>query len=238
MNHNIDIIALCEADSDNCPIHGFHPVEHIEKNKDIAVYIRDEIKIYYTREQKRYCLLRIENGYDINLAIAHLNSDLHSSGAGYREADINGIKKYLQIEEEKYNNKNTLILGDFNEEPFSERMTRWLGFNSVFFKSSIGQGYLSRHEEEQDVFYNPMLHVIRDSDSEEVAKGTYYHESEKAQYFYDQVLMKKSLAMRFNFDKLRIISSFDDVPLVKNHKPIPDISDHVPIYFEISSAEV
>ena len=232
--NGVDIIALCEvANPHLANLHGYRIIEHIEENYDIAVLTKDHLDIFYSREKQRYCLLKIGSGFDINLAVVHLNSKLHSSGQSYRDGDIEGIISDLFIEELKYNNQNSLVVGDFNDDPYSAAMTGWHGFNAVFFKSSVGNGYRIGHDRRRkDVFYSPMIHMLRDSNDPSVAKGTYYFN--KDWLCYDQVLMKLPLVQKFILDKACFISSIDETNLVNNHKPTKTISDHIPLYFEIA----
>jgi len=230
----VDVICLCDMkDVTVSDCYGYTELKHIDINNDFAVFVGNGTTAFYTRERKRYCLFRIESGYNINVALVHLNSDLHSSGREHREADIGALKRDLLIEEEKYEGKNTLVVGDFNDNPFSETLTGWNGFNTVYFKSSVEKGYRKLHEQQQDIFYNPMLHVLRDSDDEHIAKGTCFFKNRYDWDFYDQVLMKFPLVDKFDLEKLRIVSSFNDGNLVQQHRMNPKISDHAPIYFEI-----
>lgn len=231
---HIDVIALCESgDVDASGWHGYEKVKHIKMQDDINVFSKN-LHVFYTRERQRYCILRIEGALRVNIAVVHLNSDLRSSGHTYREADIDTLHKDLAVEEIK-NGKNTLIIGDFNENLFSNTLFGWSGFNVKIFKSSIVESSTKIHESEKDIYYNPMINVYKDNDSECVPKGTYYYRGDNIQWLcYDQIMMKQPLIDRFNLSSLRIVDVMCGINLVRNHKPDPEISDHMPIYFEFT----
>lgn len=234
--NGIDIIALCEVpDLEGREWPGYKVVPHVENYRGLEVLVRAPMEVYYARELTRYCLLRIQSNHNINFVVAHLNSDLNSSGSEYRVADIGQIKEHLSIEEMKSGNKNSLIVGDFNENIFSDSIVGWNGFNVKFFKSTIRDGIKKRHDaQQQDIFYSPMLQVYKDSCSPVSAKGTYYYASSDLEWLcFDQVLMKKPLADMFDERKLKIIDSLCGIPLVNNNRPKKEICDHLPIYFEI-----
>lgn len=234
--NGIDIIALCETPYlEGKTWMGYQVVPHVSDYKGIEVLVRGSINAGYTRELTRYCLLRIQKDHDINCVVAHLNSDLYPSGERYRMADIEKMKEHLGIDEDKFKSKNSLIVGDLNENIFSDNILGWKGFNVKFFKSTIRDGTKKMHDDQnQDIFYCPMLQVYKDSRSPTSAKGTYYYAGSDLEWLcYDQVLMKKPLADIFDEKKLKILDNLSGVPLVDNNRPIRDISDHLPIYFEI-----
>lgn len=104
--HNIDIIAICEScEFKNVNFRNYRIVEHIAPHKDINVFVRRDLNLYYTKEESRFCTLRILDGYCINLALVHLNSDFSPNACSYRFADISNIKNSLSNEEVKYKSK-------------------------------------------------------------------------------------------------------------------------------------
>ena len=234
VENDIDIIALCETGSlIDDQINGYEIVKHIATQDDINVFCR-KMRVIYTRERTRYCILRAECGPPLIFAVVHLNSDMFSSGKQYRQVDIDTLCRDLSIEESK-NGKNTFVIGDFNDNLFSDVVFGFTGLNVRVFKSSVESPTVRLHESEKDVFYNPMLNVYKDYESESIANGTYYYHGDSIQWLcYDQIMMKEPLINRFVSNRLKIINKMCDVELVRNYKPDPRISDHMPIYCEFT----
>lgn len=230
----IDVVALCEVpDITIRDLYGYREVPHIVEKHEIKVFVKPHIAAEYTREPSKFCLLRVNDKYIF--AVVHLNSKLTPDGTEYRKADIIDIKNCIRIEEEKIHNKNSLIIGDLNENIFSDILSGWTGFNIRYFKSTIKDGTYKRHEQQEDVFYSPMLQIYKDSTDPSTAKGTYYYRNSGIKWFcFDQLLMKKSLADSFDDSRFKILNELCNIPLVINNVPDKNISDHLPIYFEIS----
>ena len=238
--HCVDVLAFCEVPCDalsEIQTEGYNAVQHIDAPNGIEVLIRSGIDGFYARERKRYCIIHIGEKAGINAVVAHLNSDLHSSGREYRGASIETIKEDLEIEESKYENKNSLVMGDLNVNLFDDQITGWLGFNASLFRCAAAKGQRKKHERSQDIFYNPMLQVYKDAESESEAKGTWHDKATNEWYCFDQVLMKSPLMNGFDVTRLKILSELDGEALVERHRPKADISDHMPIYFELISQE-
>ena len=187
----------------------------------------------YYREKRRYCLFRLEDD-DINIVIAHLNSDRISQGKESRWADISEIISNISRMEEKFQSKQTLVIGDLNIGLFDDQMLLLTGFNAKLFKYQLSKESRKIHEEERDMFYNPMLAVYKDQESEEEARGTHFYAGAHPHWHcYDHVLMKPTVIPRFNIHKLRIINRLGQTKLVEHNKTVETISDHLPVYFEI-----
>lgn len=238
-DEEITIIALCEAPPDfsfqsNC---GFHLVEHIDdrhSHGDIQVIVRNEITTrYYYKEDSKFCLLRIEP-VGINLMVLHLSSRLPPNSSEMQNADIGRALSAISRIEEKYGDKRTIIVGDFNMNPFDEKMMEFCGFNAKLFKNQIKQAARTIGGEKKDVYYNPMMLVYHDAKSSEEPRGTYFYDQVPPQWHcFDQALIKQHIVAAFDQDSLRILGKIGDEALMSNNKPNKKISDHLPIQFKL-----
>lgn len=231
VSEHIDVIAIIESpDIFTKRYPGYRFLEHVSqpKTEDINVFIKDEINAFYTRERQRFCILNINN---LNVAVAHLNSDYPQDSSSRRMVDINSIKEELLVEEKKYGNKNSIVIGDINAPLFSDEINGFLGFNARYFKFMSLKGQSSIHGVKEDIFYSPMLNIYNDSLSKDIAMGTYYYQNEIGWLCPDQVLIKTDLLDSFDTKKVQVLSSLHGTKLVNNYKP--KASDHMPVYFEL-----
>lgn len=195
-------------------------------------------RIEHLPESDKYTIKKVpHNNLDsITVACVHLpskkNSDSHThiTEIGYL---IKDIREY-EIEE---NDNNTIIVGDFNLNPFEDEMVSALGCHAVSSKKEAIKISRIIQGREYFMFYNPMWNLLGDIES---PPGTYYYDKESyiRPYWYilDQVIIRPSIIAHFNDNALKIITKTKNFDLSKdNYKPHKDsISDHFPIYFEIN----
>lgn len=132
--------------------------------------------------------------------------------------------------------KNSLIIGDFNMNPFERGMVAASAMHAIP-SSDVARRY-SRiiKDNEYSMFYNPMWNLYGDFDG---TPGTYfYRNSDYVCYFwniFDQVIIHPSLIDNFDKKSLKIIKGINNTNFI-NKKGIPNksISDHLPIFFKIS----
>ncbi len=237
----IDVIALCEVPEpitipDICP---YHLVEHIDNRigqTGIQVMVKSSLSVpnNFFMEDRRYCILRLP-GVKVNLVVLHLPSSLMPSGPEARNVDIGRILRAIERTEERFHDKRTLIVGDFNMSPFEFSMVSFSFFNSILFKSQMMKRKPKTiHGVTHDQFYNPMLLVYNDLGDEERPRGTFFYEQvPPVWHCYDQILMKQSLIPEFISESLSIVGKIGNEELIRGNRPIDTISDHLPIRFDL-----
>jgi hypothetical protein len=172
-----------------------------------------------------------------NLMSLHFQSkvhwDVHDQAAHSMELNstINGF-------ETKTGSKMTLVIGDFNMNPFDYGMVQTTGLHSVMSKDVALKKSRIVDGKEYPFFYNPMWSFFGDHGKGNV-NGTIYNTlSKPINYFwniFDQVLIRPDLIPHINEDELEIISQLNkNVSLLKKSNIIDDsISDHLPISITI-----
>lgn len=141
---------------------------------------------------------------------------------------------YIVLEERKI--RNSIVVGDFNMNPFDEGMISALGFNAVMCPNVAQKKSRKVLGEQRKFYYNPMWHIMGNKES--VCKETYYYSTSTKSYYwytYDQVLLRPELIKNFSIDKLNIINEINGMSLLtKSNIPNKkEISDHLPLKFEI-----
>ena len=185
------------------------------------------------RDGSHYTIQTINNR-DL-LCCVHLNSKLHTGNESYREILIASIIHDIQEVEKEIGTENSIIVGDFNMNPYEPSCIDARYFHGI--PVCIEAERKSRKVADQDfrMFYNPMWNLLGDFQK---PYGTYYRNNGEAQNTYwnifDQVIFRPSLKDRFLKDSLKILTETSKRYLLDiNGHPKKDISDHLPIIFEI-----
>jgi len=139
--------------------------------------------------------------------------------------------------EKKTNNSNSVIIGDFNMNPFDFGMVQTTGLHSVMSKEVAKKNGRVVDGKTYPFFYNPMWSFFGDKGKGDV-NGTIYNTlSKPINYFwniFDQVLVRPQFIDHFDEDELEIITKLGDKELLKQSGIIDDtVSDHLPISIKI-----
>ena len=243
--HEIDVLALAE--------HGEINTETLLRalNRDGVEYYSASITpriIAFTKLKPQYVEKVFENDYllihrltlsaraDLLFGAVHLPSKLHLSE--YDQSDIAGrYPRIIENVEEAAGHSRTILVGDFNMNPFERGMAGSETFHSVMDRRTADR--LSRVvlNRERKFFYNPMWGKM--GDLSEGPPGTYYYGgSTPLTYFwntFDQVLIRPALTNQFVDDRLKVITEVNSQSLL-NEMGRPDASvgsDHLPLMFSL-----
>lgn len=176
---------------------------------------------------------------NIILCCVHLNSQIYSNNTDRREIDIEQIINDILNLEKELNTKNTIIVGDFNINPYDRSCVSARYFHGIpIYEESMRESRTISGKEFY-MFYNPMWNFLGDFNE---PYGTYYHSASDTvnTYWnvYDQVIIRPTLRKRFVDNSLKIITETATASLLdRNKHPNHDISDHLPITFEIKEED-
>ncbi len=145
------------------------------------------------------------------------------------------INQYIKEVEKQCGNENTIVIGDFNMNPYESGMVAANGFHAIPDLEYIKQAPNGRTVANVDYpfFYNPMWNFLGDFKN---PQGTfYYRESSHVSYewhIFDQVLIRPGLKdYLVGEDYVKILTKIGGDSLVKAQGR-PDkksYSDHLPI---------
>jgi exonuclease III len=243
--HGVDVIILAECRVDpavmlqvlNSRVADFHfPFSGVE---GIAIYTRfnsDFLKPVF--ESKRFSIrsLMLPARTPIVLAAVHLPSKLHWSSES-QDFECVELAKAVDQVEAAAGHRRTIIVGDFNMNPFEAGLVSSVGLNSVMSRQIASRLRRTVQERDYHFFYNPMWSHFGDARNH--TAGSYYYDAGQHVNFYwnifDQVLLRPELAERFEPRSLSILKSAGSVSLVRaDGRPDALIgSDHLPILFEV-----
>ncbi|MGR3765259.1 hypothetical protein [Rossellomorea sp. NS-SX7] len=183
-----------------------------------------------------YSLFKIKFKNSLILLVTlHLPSMLHNT-ENEIGAQAAQIKREIEKYEEELKTNKTIVVGDFNLNPFSELMVSAYGFNAIMDKETALKIDRTIYGVKYNYFYNPMWTLHGNINNNVL--GTYFYHSKPTSYIwnmFDQVLIRPQLIEQFNFNELEIISEIGDKPLLKDSgRPHSTLySDHLPLKFSI-----
>lgn len=184
--------------------------------------------------QTDYASIQIINKRDIICSI-HLPSKLYDQDGQKKNIIITEIIENIQNAENDLNTRNTIIVGDFNINPYDPSCVDAPLFHGIPVYTETQRNSRVISGKEFNMFYNPMWNFLGDFSK---PYGTYYYSGNDPNNtfwnIYDQVLIRPTLRKRFVDNSLRIITQINSTSLLnKKGHPNKIISDHLPITFEI-----
>lgn len=139
--------------------------------------------------------------------------------------------------EETIGHRRSLIIGDFNMNPYERGLVSATGFNAVMTTALASRGSRKVHGRDWPFFYNPMWGFF--GDRTPGPPGTYYYTSTGPAGYYwhifDQVLIRPDLYKLSKNCEIRILDSDTIVQFLKPNGS-PDhqkYSDHLPLLVRI-----
>jgi len=180
--------------------------------------------------------LKVPGIDNILMVLVHFPSKLYMSDDDQLQEAIS-FKQELEQEEVRRSNSRTIIVGDFNMNPFEKGMVSASAIHSVSCAISAKREKRIIQAREYSMFYNPMWNLFGDNDNK---PGTYYYSAAShGVYFwnmFDQVVLRPCLIANFERKSLRIITEVPGIKLIDENKR-PNVSDHLPITFSLNMSE-
>ncbi len=178
----------------------------------------------------------------ILLAIIHFQ-DRRNYSRSDQQSLSHEIADFLHEAEARAGHRRTILVGDFNMNPFEEGMVDAKGFGAMMTKDLAR--FTSGEQKARPRFYNPMW--ARFGDLTEGPPGTYYRSQAAPTNIYwhmlDQVLVRPELIEAFIDESLRVLTKatsrdgeLDLVETKRKHWKVA-VSDHLPIVFSMDLPE-
>jgi hypothetical protein len=245
--HEVDLLVLAE-----CGIGVSEMLGILNASAEADFYFNDgdcdRIAIYSrfppdfmrpVSESARYTIrrLRLPGQIEVLLAAVHFPSKLFMSDDSLQLECVE-LAKEIQAVENEVGHARTVLVGDFNMNPFETGVAAAGGLHAVMAKSIAAQGARKVQERSYPFFYNPMWGHF--GDASKGPPGTYYYQRAEHKVFFwnmfDQVLIRPDLLDRFDNDHLSILTSDGAVSFLSSAgKPDGSVaSDHLPILFRLN----
>ncbi|WP_368914592.1 endonuclease/exonuclease/phosphatase family protein [Exiguobacterium acetylicum] len=238
--HDLDILILAEyKDNDKALLR-----EGLKSGIEIFSIpqgICNRIKIFSKYKPSNFELI-LETEYYVIVSFSHktlgkiLIVSVHlPSKTNANEIDmlVEGInlKKDINHAENIVGYKNTILVGDFNMNPFEKPMITAAALHALPTKNEVRDEERTIRFKNYNMFYNPMWKFIAEEEN-----GTYYYSSPPQDGFrwnyFDQVMVRPGICE--NITDVKIIKEIGGKRIVtKKETPLKTYSDHLPIYFNI-----
>lgn len=177
-------------------------------------------------------------GSHFNLIALHLPSKMWRTNADQAAWISSILRPFITNVEQQEGHKRTILIGDFNANPFEEGIIAAMGLHATSCKNVAKKGSRKIDGIESDMFYNPMWSFF--GDMSQGPPGTFFHKSSGHHEFFwhmfDQVMIRPAL-IPFIKDKGVEILTHTGKRSLLNHKSQPDTrnsSDHLPIYLRLA----
>jgi endonuclease/exonuclease/phosphatase family metal-dependent hydrolase len=241
--HLIDLIILAECEID--PPTMLRTLNRTSSRFHLTTGLCTHITIYsgfpsryiqatYESERVSIRTLELPAREPVLLAAVHLPSKLHWTGES-QAFECTELARQIDLEEQKAAHRRTVLVGDFNVNPFEAGMAG--GLHSVMSRQVAFRGARTVQGREYPFFYNPMWSHFGDASSH--TAGSYYYDAgEHVNHYwnmFDQVLLRPELASRFDSAQLSILKAVGALSLVRpDGRPDQQVgSDHLPLLFEV-----
>jgi exonuclease III len=177
-------------------------------------------------------------GVEILLVAVHIPSKLHSDERE-QAAISTRIANVIDKREQEQGHTLTIVMGDFNMNPFETGLVSADGFHGVMDKRVALKQSRTVLGQEKKFFYNPMWSRL--GDASEGYPGTYYYNNGMINYFwntFDQVLLRPSLLPYFSQNNLKVIDEINGISLISKGKISNNFSDHLPLVVKLEISQL
>ena len=192
------------------------------------------------REQTRYQIAIVETAfYKLIIAMIHNISKLYGSDEVQKE-NLRMLNYDIQAEEQKHDTRNTIIIGDFNANPFEPSCVSANTLHAIPFPDEVKKTTRKVQNIEYQKFYNPTWKFF--SRREAPYSTYYYNNSDMYNIFwnvFDQVVIRPQLIEAFVDDSLTIVSKTKNHQFLGAKKPDREnYSDHLPLFCTLEEGKI
>lgn len=236
---DVDLLLLCE-----CKIQNSQLLLKVNERRTLNLFHfiaenKRGIKVFSTYDNAKFdvvpttipelLILRIIK-VNVLVFIVHLPSKVHPTKDAYFTSSQ--ITKEINRVEHLYSTSKSMVIGDFNVNPFEKAMVHYSCFNAVMSVDIANHKFRKISNEEYAYFYNPMWSFFGDLSN--FTPGTYLYKTHSSDNNYrwnmlDQMIMKPDLIPSFRPDSMQIINNYG-VNELKLSKSSENHSDHYPIF--------
>lgn len=244
-NYNVDIVILAEQKFDSREMLTALNTEadasytHIPTlQRRLSLFTRFPLAWFETRFESGHAVIqqiRIPIARPIILASVHLPSKLHITEADHSFYAAN-LLDAITNEERRQGHRHTIVIGDFNMDPFEAGMTMVGGLHALMDRKITTIEGRRINGRNYPMFYNPMWSLL--GDGSKGPPGTYFYNSGHPLNYYwhtfDQLLLRPELLEAFTHENLHVVTKAGDSELLRRNGRIDgSISDHLPIVIRL-----
>ena len=167
------------------------------------------------------------------LATVHLTSRLWRSEDD-QAASSRDLVQALRDVEDELGHSRSVVVGDFNMDPFSKGLILADSWNAVRTVDIAKKGTRRIDGRDYGYFFNPMWQLL--GDGQDRPAGTYFHGptgyASLHWHIMDQVLVRPAMLEYFDRNSVSILETCSEGRLAGNSGR-PNTSDHFPVLFNL-----
>ena len=241
--HDVDILILAESDLPPIPL---LQALNTEQRSTFRQPFTTSDRLFFLIRYPTDCLKPVRDdggvairrfippiGPEILLVAVHLPSKLYRNESDQMSA-VTEAARIVTEAEKQVRHTRTVIVGDFNMNPFEPGMVGTTGFQAVMDRRIARRINRTVDRKEYSFFYNPMWSRL--GDLSKGPPGTYYYNpSSHVNFFwntFDQVLIRPDLLDIFSVDQFQVLDVAGQHSLLSRNG-LPNSSDHLPLLFSI-----
>lgn len=260
--NDIEIVVLQEA---------FGNIVNTSLNSQFAQYdeivapgniIENGVRIFLKRNTFQHTLLqryfrnklvlvhlkKIGGVEEFNIAAVHLHSKVGNSERQQLWKNLPIVNKIKEFETKVSNNNRTILVGDFNHNPYENNLLDPYILNCKDSKkviTTLTNNPISKSKD-RDFWYNPMWNLLGDYDftnGNERVTGTYYrytNDETPIWNLFDGFILRSSIMDRVDYNESSILTATTVTPFLKpftigktDSLINEQLSDHLPIKFTL-----
>lgn len=236
---DVDIAAFCESSNAAAEeiinkLQQIHNKQYIFQETPgcdrIKVIVKAQLgNISLLTQHTYFSLVKLERKDNpLILGFVHLPSLAYHTPEQIRRA-AQTLNERVQQEERLHEINDSLIIGDFNVNPFETPMIEFSGMGAINSSDALRREHVTDGGETKRLFFNPMW-TLYSKYRERPGSHKYARLGVDVihWHFLDQVIIRPSLISRFKFDELKIIDETKSFKL-RGRYGTPKTSDHLPI---------
>jgi hypothetical protein len=152
--------------------------------------------------------------------------------------NLRHLRKAIETVEKNAGHQNTMVIGDFNLNPFEHGLRAADGMHAVMDKRIAKKIERTIQAEKWDYFYNPMWSRLGDESSG--PPGTFFlpggNGSNPYWHTLDQLLLRPALLPYYQSQNLQVLTSIGERALLREIGLDKSISDHLPILIKLDTS--
>jgi exonuclease III len=174
-------------------------------------------------------------GNSLTIAGVHAASQLYKTPEDLSELMHRHAKKVRQAES-KLGHDRTVVIGDFNLNPFDKGLISSESFHAVMDRRIAEKESRVVQEKSRAFFYNPMWSLYGQLNESGFLGSYKYYSSSSVELFwhcFDQALIRPCLLSRTGANIVKFVGKVESISLFDVKKQKILYSDHLPLLLEI-----